>query len=189
MQKATFVILPHFFSPLFTFSIESLQYHITYITFQSSRNIPNTTIKLPVFQYFFYTSRFLSWNRYWRCIPIYKGIEKRKYERIEKPFKVSFRIIPLVAQRMVSTDWNTVTVKDFGAGGVHFNYDENLEIGALLDLKIGFPQITPAIHCIGKVIRVEESQPSSMFSIAIEFKEIDVQEKEMINNAVVEILS
>ncbi|GJQ58820.1 MAG: PilZ domain-containing protein [Candidatus Scalindua sp. AMX11] len=119
---------------------------------------------------------------------MYEGIEKRKYERVEKPFTVSFRIIPLVAKREVSTDWDTVTIRDFGAGGVYFQYDGDLEIGELLDLKIGDPIITPIIHCVGKVIRVDESPSSSPFSIAIEFTAINSEEKEMIKSAIEEIL-
>ncbi len=119
---------------------------------------------------------------------MYEGIEKRKYERIEKPFKVSFRIIPLVAKREVSANWDTVTIHDFGAGGVYFPYDEDLEIGELLDLKIGYPIITPIIHCVGKVIRVEESPSSSPFRIAIEFTAINSEEKEMMKNAIEEML-
>lgn len=119
---------------------------------------------------------------------MYKGIEKRRYERIEKPFTVSFRIIPLVAQRLIPADWDTVTTQDLGAGGVHFNYNEDLEIGELLDLKIGYPITTPNIHCVGKVVRVEGSSSSYPFSIAIEFTDINMLEKELIKKAVEELL-
>ena len=118
---------------------------------------------------------------------MYKGIEKRKYERIEKTFTVSFRIIPLVAQRLALDDWDTVSIQDLGAGGVHFHYDEDLEIGDLIDLKIGYPIITPKIHCVGKVVRVEGSRSLSSFSIAIEFTAIDMLEKEIIKKAVEEL--
>ncbi|MDR4505197.1 MAG: PilZ domain-containing protein [Candidatus Scalindua sp.] len=119
---------------------------------------------------------------------MYEGIEKRKYERIENPFMVSFRIIPLVAKRTVDDNWDTVTIQDFGAGGVYFHYAEDIGIGELLDLKIGYPIITPIVHCVGKVVRVEESPSSFPFSIAIEFTAINSEEKEIIRNAIEEIL-
>ncbi len=44
--------------------------------------------------------------------------ERREYKRIENPFMVRFRTIPLVAKKMVSTDWDMVTVKDLSTGGM-----------------------------------------------------------------------
>ncbi len=38
---------------------------------------------------------------------MYKYREKRKYKRIEKPYMVRFRTIPLVAKNMGSTDCDT----------------------------------------------------------------------------------
>ncbi len=119
---------------------------------------------------------------------MYEGVEKRKYKRTEKPFAVSFRIIPLVAKRTFSADWDTVTIKDVGVGGVYFQHDENIEVGELLDLKIGNPTSAPPIHCVGKVIRVEKSPSSSPFSIAIEFTSLNPEEKEVIKWMVEEAL-
>ena len=36
---------------------------------------------------------------------MYKGQERRKYKRMEKPVMVRFRSIPLVAKKMVSADF------------------------------------------------------------------------------------
>jgi hypothetical protein len=51
MQKATIAVtVPHFFATHFAFSDEGLPYHISYLTFQGSRNVPDTIIGFPDFQ-------------------------------------------------------------------------------------------------------------------------------------------
>ncbi len=119
---------------------------------------------------------------------MYKGQERRKYKRMDKPVMVRFRTIPLVAKKMVSTDWDMVPVKNLSAGGMLFDYNKNLELDSLLDLKIDVSIVTPTINCVGKIIRIAESIPHSIFGIATEFREIDEQEKAMINTTVEEAL-
>ncbi len=119
---------------------------------------------------------------------MYKYRERREYERREKPYMVRFRTIPLVAIKMVSTGWDMVPVKNLSAGGMLFDYNKNLELDSLLDLKIDISRSTPTINCVGKIIRIEELQPNSMLRIATEFREIDEQEKAMINTTVEEAL-
>ena len=114
--------------------------------------------------------------------------ERREYKRIEKPFMVRFRTIPLVAKKMISTDWDVVAVKDLSAGGMRFNYMKDLGIGSLLDLKIDISKSTPTIYCVGKVTRIDHFHLHSMLRIATEFTEIDEQEKEVINTTVEEII-
>ncbi len=111
-----------------------------------------------------------------------------KLKRREKPFKVSFRIIPLVAYRKISTDWNVVSVRYLGVGGMLFDYNKNLELNSLLDFEIDISQSTPTISCVGKIIRIEELQPISMLRIEIEFIDIGEQEKELINKTIEEFL-
>ncbi len=65
-----------------------------------------------------------------------------------------------------------------------YDYNKNLELDSLLDLKIEFFKSIPAINCIGRVVRVKKSQPYSMFRIATKFTEIDEQERKMINTTV-----
>jgi hypothetical protein len=81
-----------------------------------------------------------------------------------------------------------VTVKDLSAGGMQFNYNKNLGIGSLLDFKIDISKSTPTINCVGKVTRIEQSQPHSILRIATEFAEIEEHKKEMINTTVAEII-
>ncbi len=116
-----------------------------------------------------------------------KGIEKRKYQRIEKPFIVKLKTLPDKAKEMVSDGWDMVVAKDLGAGGVFFHCSKNLGIGTVLDLKIGFSTSTPPIKCVGVVVRIKEQPHTSIFGIAIAFTRIDAHEKEMINRTALEM--
>ncbi len=118
---------------------------------------------------------------------MYKGQEKRKYKRMEKPVMVKFRSIPLVAKKMVSADWDVVAVRNLGAGGMLFDYNKNLELDSVLDFKIDISKSTPTINCVGKIIRIEKLRPTSLFRIEIKFTGIGEQEKELINKMTEEI--
>ncbi len=112
------------------------------------------------------------------------GPEKRKYIRIEKPFMARFRTKQFEGVDAPLTNWEAVTLKDISAGGTLFNYKKNLGFNSLLDLKIDVSTSTSSINCVGKIIRIEEPKPDSVFRIATEFKEIDEQEKEKLNTIV-----
>ncbi len=119
---------------------------------------------------------------------MYEGAEKRKHKRIEKPYMVRFQIKQYEGLEISTAEWDMVALKDLSTGGVLFNYNKNLGIGTVLDVKIGFSTSTPPLECAGIVIRVKEQQYTSIFGIAVAFTEIGAQEKEMINKATVEIL-
>ncbi len=128
---------------------------------------------------------------------MYKGQERRKYKRIElakrknkkivPPYIARFRVKQYEGQEMSSPDWDMVPV-NLSAGGMLFDYNKNLELDSLLDLKIDIPKYTPTINCVGKVIRIEELQLASKFRIEIKFTDIGEQEKELISKAIEEIL-
>jgi hypothetical protein len=118
---------------------------------------------------------------------MYNDLERREYKRKEKPYMVRFRTIPLVAKKMVSTDWDMVAVKNLSAGGMLFDYNKNLELNSLLDFKIDISKYTPTINCVGKIIRIEELQPNSRLRIEIEFIGIGEQGKELISKAIEEV--
>ncbi len=59
-----------------------------------------------------------------------------------------------------------------------------LGLASLLDLKIYLPKSTSTINCVGKLTRIEQFKPTSMFTITIKFIDIGEQEKEMINTTV-----
>ncbi len=116
---------------------------------------------------------------------MYDHAEKRKYLRIEKPYMARFRANPDGNPGAVSTDWDMVAVNDLGAGGVFFNSSNDLEIGTVLNLKIGFSITTPFIECDGIVTRMINNPNTSIFGIATASTKIDEQIKEMINKVAV----
>ncbi len=120
---------------------------------------------------------------------MYNSQEKREYERIEKPYRAKFKIRSDEAQEMESDVWNSVTLHNLSAGSAVFFYNKDLEIGTLLDLKIDVSKSTPTINCVGKIIRIDKPQPTSMFCIAVFFIDIGKQEKKLINKAIEEILA
>ncbi len=118
----------------------------------------------------------------------YDGTEKRKYKRIKKPFIVRFRMKKSKDHKMISSDWDMVAIKDLGAMGILFNYNKDLGIGSLLDLKIDISRYTPTIRCVGKVIRIRKYLNYSTFSTVTLFTEIDRRDNEMINQTTEDIL-
>ncbi len=117
------------------------------------------------------------------------GKEKRKYKRTGKPYyMVRLRIKHYEGSKTSSAGWDWVELKDLSAGGALFSYNKHLEMGTLLDLIIDVSAFTPAINCVGRVTRIEQSQPPSTLHFAIEFKDIDEQAKELINKIAEEII-
>lgn len=105
---------------------------------------------------------------------MYDIAEKRRFKRIEKPYMTRFRIKP-------GGNWDMVAVNDLGAGGIFFNSSNNLAVGTILDLKIGFSKSAPAIKCDGIVTRVIRHPDTLLFGIGTAFSRIDERVKEMIN--------
>ncbi len=112
-------------------------------------------------------------------------MNKRKYQRIEKPYMAGVRVKQHEGHETGSTGWDSVTLHSLRAGGTFFYYKKDLGIGTLLDLKIDVFKSKPPVNPVGKVIRSEQFQlrPTSMFCIAIKFIDIGEHEKEAINTA------
>ncbi len=119
---------------------------------------------------------------------MYNNIEKREYKRKEKPYRAKFKTRSDKAQEMEAYDWNSVSLMNISTGGAAFIYNKDLGTGTLLDLKMDVFESTPTINCVGKIIRIDKPQTTSMFCIAIKFIDIGEQEKEMINTTVEEFL-
>ncbi len=119
---------------------------------------------------------------------MYDGIERRKYQRVEKPIIISFRIRPDNDQEMASSEWDMVGVNDISVGGLFFNSSYNIQNGTVLDLKIGFSTSSSPVRCTGMVARVKKQPHTSIFGIAAAFMEIEEEEKELVNRYVNETL-
>ncbi len=109
-----------------------------------------------------------------------KGHEKREYQRREKLYMAEVRVKQHKGRKRGSTGWDIVTLHNLSVGGTFFVYKKDLGIGTLLDLKIRGIETKRIINCVGKVIRAEQFQSTSMFYAAIEF-DIGKKEKEAIN--------
>jgi len=85
---------------------------------------------------------------------------------------------------MLAKEWDMVTTNNLSANGIFFFTDRNLEVGTILELKIGFSLSHPSIICVGKVIRMRRHMDTSTIGFAIVFTEIDEQIKKQISNIV-----
>ena len=110
--------------------------------------------------------------------------ERRKYQRVEKSIIIRFRIRPQKDQEKSSSYWDMVGVNDLSAGGLFFNSSYNIEIGTVLDIKIGFSTSTPPVICTTIATRIKNHSQTSIFGIATAFAEIGEHEKEMIDRFV-----
>ncbi len=119
---------------------------------------------------------------------MYNGQERRKYKRREKLYMAGVRVKQHEDHKKGSTGWDSVTLHNLSVGGTFFTYKKDLEIGALIDLKIDIPESMLNVYCVGEVTRIEQFKSTSMFFTAIKFIEIGEQEKEMINTTVEEII-
>ncbi len=115
---------------------------------------------------------------------MYKGQERRKYKRKEKPYRARFKIRSDKAQEMEAYVWDSFTLHNLSAGSAAFFCNKDLGIGTLLDLKIDVSKSTPTINCVGKIIRIDKPGAHSMFCIAVFFIGIAEQEKEIINTTI-----
>ncbi len=117
------------------------------------------------------------------------GKEKRKYKRTGLPYYMAaLQIKHHEELKTSSAGWDWVVLKDLSAGGAFFSYNKNLEIGTLLDLIIDVSKHTPAINCVGRTIRIEQSQTHSTRHFAIEFEDTDEQARGRINKVAEEII-
>jgi hypothetical protein len=117
---------------------------------------------------------------------MYKIPETRKHVRIEKPYITRFNVKS--SEQMIFNDWDMVAVINLSAGGLFFYAKKNLEVGTILDLKIGFSLSNPSIICNGKVIRAKRHLDTSIIGFAIEFTQIAEHARKAINNTVEEIV-
>ncbi len=109
--------------------------------------------------------------------------ERRKHKRIKRSFLTWLRLIKVVLEQRHLSKWNMVTTHDLSAGGMLFNYDDNIKAGTQVNFRIIFPFSEHAIRCIGKIIRSKnpsEDPSSNIFLVAAEFEKIKQKDKELI---------
>ncbi len=112
---------------------------------------------------------------------MYDITQKSKFARIEHPYITRFRVKPNNAVDMEPGAWDMVAVINLSAGGLFFHARKDLDVGMIMDLKIGFSIFHPSILCVGRIIRVKRHLDTSIIGFAIEFIEIDKHIKEVIH--------
>ncbi len=113
---------------------------------------------------------------------MYRVSERRKHPRIEKPYITRFQV--KINVDMICKEWEMVTVINLSAGGIFLYIKENMGVGTILNLKIGFSPSHPSIISVGRVIRMKRGPDTATIGFAIEFTEANKQIKEVINNII-----
>ncbi len=116
---------------------------------------------------------------------MYMILERRKYLRIKKPYITRYKVIP--DDYKLTKDWDGVAVVNLSAGGIFIYSRTKLEVGTIVDLRIGFLSLLPSQICVGRVVRVKKHLGTFLFSIAIAFTEIDERIKEVINDTALSV--
>lgn len=119
---------------------------------------------------------------------MFDGAERRKYQRVEKPVIIRFRIRPNNGQELTSCEWDMVGVNDLSVGGLFFNSSYNIPNGTVLELRIGFSTSSTPVMCTVMVTRVKNQPRTSIFGIAAAFMNINEEEKQLIHRYVNETL-
>jgi len=112
---------------------------------------------------------------------MYKGVERRKYKRVKKPFIVSFQVREHDGKK---SGWDIVAVIDIGAGGMLFYYNKNLPIGTELDVKVNYSAEKEPLKCGGKIIRVMPTPTNFLYLTAVVFTEIEDSDRKSLNDTV-----
>ena len=115
--------------------------------------------------------------------------ERRQHKRIKKNFLARFRLKNIGSDIGNDGCWEMVTTQNLGAGGVLFNYDKEIPVGSIIDMLINFPQIKNPVSCIGRVLRIDKTNPLALIKIAANFIDISQQDQQEINRAAEEFYS
>lgn len=109
-----------------------------------------------------------------------QGGEKRKYQRVNLPFRVMFRL----RKKLFPSFWNIATTENLGMMGMLFHHKNVMKTDSLVDLKIGISQTTQTINCIGKTIRTCDHPDTSRSGVAIQFVYIGESERKALNQLI-----
>ncbi|MBD3295950.1 MAG: hypothetical protein GF392_01115 [Candidatus Omnitrophica bacterium] len=113
----------------------------------------------------------------------YKGPERRKFKRIKNPLMCGFRIRAHKAGQPQSA-YHEVDVRDLGAGGLFFYFDESLHVGELIDIEISFAAAKKPVECVGQIVRIEGIERGGLTLVAAAFVEIDKEERRLLDTVI-----
>ncbi len=108
--------------------------------------------------------------------------EKRRYPRIDYIFQVKYELLPTTDIKKQETE---TTGKDISLGGVSFQLEQDLKIGAFVILKLFIKELSGELKAMGKVVRTWEELDTNTNTTkkycAIKFTAIDPTDYEIIN--------
>ncbi len=112
--------------------------------------------------------------------------EKRIFERLVVNVPVHWKKYSLdkKAEKSPVTEFATV-IHNISAGGLVFLTKEFISIGSILELRIDLPQELP-LNCLARVVRLEEMEVDSKYSIAVCFLGVSGAERARLNKFISE---
>ena len=97
--------------------------------------------------------------------------------RIDRSFHTQIR-------KPQQTEWQTVSVQNISASGALFYFNEPLDVGGGLALRINLPFLTDPVVCWGKITRVEDKTRSGasvqVYDMAVGFSVFDENSKKQL---------
>ena len=104
--------------------------------------------------------------------------EKRKHDRIDK--KILLRVS--MQEKDGAPEWTIVTSKNISANGVLFGFNQKLDRGTPLYLRIHFPD--QAIDCTATVRRTSPGIQEPLTDVAVALKGLEKSDREVIERHV-----
>jgi len=108
--------------------------------------------------------------------------EKRQSPRIARNFIVKHRL----HHDGNSIDWDACFIKNISLKGCYYSSSRPYNVGELLDLQIRLPTLPEPVLLFGKVKRCscEVGKPVNLYGIAVEFTNLDEEQKKCLAETV-----
>lgn len=108
--------------------------------------------------------------------------EKRRYVRLDTRLKITYAVLKKGEDASLKSE-----TKDIGGGGIRIFLQEPLPLQTFLKLDIHLPEDPQPIHCVGKIVWVEEfsvlrdeEKEKDRFEAGISFTEINPKDRNRI---------
>ena len=106
----------------------------------------------------------------------FENENRRKYIRVSAHHLLKYKL----AEKKEEMSFG----RNISAGGVLFFAKEDLPAGAVVELKINFPQYPHPIEATAKIVRTKTLKGAEGFEVAAEFIHVDEDAKDFINKRI-----
>ena len=113
---------------------------------------------------------------------------RRRYPEVAKYLKILDDKINTLARRQFSScsmipdlNWHEVNIS---ASGIRFDYEDPLNIGSYLELRLQLSQMSNFILAYGKIVRCDKGEENKLFTVGVEFTHINHEDREAIHTHV-----